>query len=323
MYFINIPKLYTPLSDPAVYTVKHSEPANIDVSVLNGLDNSLLAAKRFAALAEVSFDIAPALRRTIRFEPVPGDTGFVSDDGRCPKAVVKAALTDDDASTISTAVRIFLPAGTRPTGPSLLTSMPLERIIPEGASDELSLFSDEVLAVTVTAVGPDSTVAQQYTSSKTALQIFRLNTDDFPGAETITVDAGACGQVVYTLVPAREQAVRLAWRSHAGSIEHYSFPVVRETSLHVDKTRIRTSEGSVTLAAETESQTLLVSAYERPAVAEALAEVIDAPEVWRVGEEEYAPVDIATDEAVIRRHGSLSCLEIAIRSTRKNRLSWN
>lgn len=328
MYFIDIPQHYTPLagSATAIYIVKHTEAADIDIRILDANDNSLIAAKRFASLAEVSFDIVPVLRRIIRFHPEPGDTGFVTDSGRCPQAIVKALFTNDESSVITTSTRVFLPTDVKPTTPSLFTSMPLERIIPEGACDELSFFTssdDDPLAVTVTAVGPDSISAQQYSSQRIGLQPFRLNTNDFPGAETITVDAGACGQVAYTIVPAREGAVRLAWRSHAGSLEHYSFPVVRETSLRVDKTRIRNADGLATLTSETESQTLLVSAYERSSVAEALAGVIEAPEVWLVGEEGYSPVDIATDEAVIRRHGALSCLEIAIRSTRKNPVSWN
>lgn len=324
MYFIRIPQHYTPLiGGTAIYTVKHTEPADFDIRILDEPGTSLLAAKRFANLAEVSFDIAPVMRRLIRFNPQPGSTGFIPASDRCPKAVVKAAFVDDEGSSIVASVRIYMPADTKPVSPAIISSMPLERTIPEGASDEISLFSDEALAVTVTAVGPESTVAQTYTSTEINLQVFRLNTADFPGAETITVDAGACGQVVYTLVPAREQALRLAWRSRAGSIEHYSFPIVRETSLRVDKTRIHSADGPVTLAAETERIVHLVSAFERPAVAEALAEVIEAPEVWVVAKEGYTPVDITTDEAVIRRHGALSCLEIAFRFTRKNRLSWS
>ena len=53
------------------------------------------------------------------------------------------------------------------------------------------------------------------------------------------------------------------------------------------------------------------------------AELTSAPEVWTARGDTYTPVDIASDEAVVQRHGTLSCLEIAVRPKRKTRMSWN
>ena len=75
--------------------------------------------------------------------------------------------------------------------------------------------------------------------------------------------------------------------------------------------------------AETDRETVLVSAYEGRQVLEALAELTSAPEVWIADGDSYTPVDIASDEAVVQRHGTLSCLEIAVRPKRKTRMSWN
>ena len=68
---------------------------------------------------------------------------------------------------------------------------------------------------------------------------------------------------------------------------------------------------------------MLASAYEGRQVLEALAELTAAPEVWIADGDSYTPVDIATDEAIVQRHGTLSCLEIAVRPKRKTRTSWN
>ena len=70
-------------------------------------------------------------------------------------------------------------------------------------------------------------------------------------------------------------------------------------------------------------ETLLASAYEGQAVLEALAYLTAAPEVWIAEGDVYTPVCVVTDEAVVRRHGTLCCLEIAIRPKRKSRVSWN
>ena len=82
-------------------------------------------------------------------------------------------------------------------------------------------------------------------------------------------------------------------------------------------------DGRTAATAETDRETVLVSAYEGRQVLEALAELTSAPEVWIADGDSYTPVDIASDEAVVQRHGTLSCLEIAVRPKRKTRMSWN
>ena len=122
--------------------------------------------------------------------------------------------------------------------------------------------------------------------SEAGLHLFRFDTRDFPGAERVTVDAGECGAVNYSVIPAVRDGVRLAWRSSAGSIEHYTFPVVRTMTVRAER---REAEGPV----------------------------------WIAEGDVYTPGCVVTDEAVVRRHGTLCCLEIAIRPKCKSRVSWN
>ena len=201
--------------------------------------------------------------------------------------------------------------------------MPLRRLIPEGACDELTLLADGPCTVTVTAMAGDTAAAESYRATEAGLHIFRLDLRDFPDAETLTVDAGTCGTVVYTVIPARQEAVRLAWRSRAGSVEHYSFPVLQTEVIRSVRQQAYGPDGRTAATAETDRETVLVSAYEGRQVLEALAELTSAPEVWIARDDTYTPVDIASDEAVVQRHGTLSCLEIAVRPKRKTRTSWN
>ena len=201
--------------------------------------------------------------------------------------------------------------------------MPLSRLIPEGACDELTLLTDGPCTVTVTALAGDTATAESYHATEPGLHLFRLDLRDFPGAESLTVDAGACGTVTYSVIPARQEAVRLAWCSRAGSVEHYTFPVMQTAIVRSIRQQAYGTDGRTVATAETDRETMLVSAYEGRQVLEALAELTAAPEVWIAGGDVYTPVDIATDEAVIQRHGTLSCLEIAVRPKRKIRTSWN
>ena len=183
--------------------------------------------------------------------------------------------------------------------------MPSVRTISPGESDELTLLCDEACTITVTAQAGDSATAESYRTKSGGVLVFRLDTRDFPDAETLTVDAGKCGSVSYTVVPTVSGGRRLAWRSSAGSIEHYTFPIEKSVTAETVKDRAYGTDGHLT------------------AVLEALGEITASPEVWLAEGGGYTPVDVTTPAAVVHRHAAVSCLEIEIRSKRKTRMPWN
>ena len=220
MTFTQIPPEYAPLSGELRYTVTTQETATLDLRIADAGNGTLIGAKRFAGVTSASFDAAPYLRRTVAFVPTTGSTGFRMADGRTVTAYIEAqaAQATGTAPTVHSPLRTFLPCRTNVTAFALLTSMPLVRLISHGESDELTLFSDEAVTVTVTAQSGTTTTAESYRTATGGLHVFRLDTRDFPEAETLTVDAGACGSVAYTVISAPTGARRLAWRSSAGGI---------------------------------------------------------------------------------------------------------
>lgn len=248
--------------------------------------------------------------------PEAGDTGSGSAEG--------AVVASEPVTAVTAAVRRFLPCAAAVAAPALLTSMPRERLIAPGESDELTLLADEPLAVTVAATRAGGACeVRTYRSAAAGLQLFRFDTRDFPGAERATVDAGPCGTVAYSLLPAPEGARRLAWRTAEGSVEHYTFPIVRTRRVRVDRERVRGPEGIRSAAVRVERCTTVESAYESPAMLGALAGLLAAPQVWAAEPEGYRPVDIVTGEAVVHRHGTLSSFEATFRSTAETPQPWN
>lgn len=236
---------------------------------------------------------------------------------------LRSALQSGDASA-EAPVRQFLPCAGAVAAPALLTSMPRERLIAPGEGDELTLLADAPLAVTVAATRADGMCeVRTYRSATAGLQLFRFDTRDFPGAERATVDAGPCGTVAYSLLPAPEGAQRLAWRTAEGSVEHYTFPVVRRRRVRVDRERVRGPEGVRSAAVRTERSTTVESACESAAMLAALAGLLAAPQAWAAEPEGYRPVDIVTGEAVVHRHGTLSSFEATFRSTVEIAQPWN
>lgn len=264
MTFTQIPPEYAPLSGELRYTVTTQETATLDLRIADAGNGTLIGAKRFAGVTSASFDAAPYLRRTVAFVPTTGSTGFRMADGRTVTAYIEAqaAQATGTAPTVHSPLRTFLPCRTNVTAFALLTSMPLVRLISHGESDELTLFSDEAVTVTVTAQSGTTTTAESYRTATGGLHVFRLDTRDFPEAETLTVDAGACGSVAYTVISAPTGARRLAWRSSAGGIEHYTFPVEKSESVETIRQRAYGAEGHLVARTRAERRTVLVSAYE-------------------------------------------------------------
>lgn len=370
MTFTHIPPLYAPLGGALRYGVRTETPCTIDLRVIDARTRTLLGAKRFAGAEAVAFDAAPALRRLVRFAPVAGGTGFYAAEARTVNVRVEAqaeAIPADVARNTpviartaqSSAVegdlpsavvvceeRLFLPCTSPLTGPTLLTTMPRVRLICTGEADELTLFSPEPCTVTVTARTAEATIAETYRAAAGGLQLFRVDTADFARATTLTVDAGACGVVTYTVIPAIAGARRLAWRSNAGSVEHYTFPIERAETIEAAKTRVgvaATAEGAAgvgdaggsasigvgdavhrrVVRSTMRRRTRLVSAYETRPVLTALAEVVASPEVWLLREGAYERVDIETDAATVHRHALVSCLEIDMVADTETLRPWS
>lgn len=327
MTFSQIPSQYAPLGAEVLYAVEHSAAEDLDIRIADRSGSTLYGTLRFVASAAARFDAAPFLRRALHFLPVVSDTGFYAATGRTVTATVAVGPsgTLPDGAAATAPERTFLAGRTQVAAPALLTTLPLQRLIPEGARDELTLLAPDsgTVKATVTARSADTMTAQSYSAFLKGPVLFVLDTRDFPGADTLTVEIDGFATVEYTVVPAAEQAVRVAWRSSAGSVEQYSFPVVRTTTVQVEKLRAEGPEGLVAVPRRREATRTLVSAYETEAMLTALAELVESPEVWVVGEDSCTPIDVATDEAVVRRLGNLCCLEIDIRDRQNTAMTWN
>lgn len=297
----------------AEYRITSDRTETIDVRVTDAETEEILGTKRFAEVTEAVFDAAPIVRRHIRFAPKIYRTGFVNGKDRKRRVKVTAAPTGKPEEAIASEVCVYHGGDEAGELPSLLTTMPEHRLIAPGEWDELTLMSAQWPWMTVTATGPGYEKQHAYTTNRETLHPFRLDTTEFEGAEHIEVDSGEGVKVAYTVVPRPQGARRIAWRTHAGSLEHYTFPTELTTTAAAKKGRIYGTEGCRTVTAAAEKRMRLRSAYETREMLEALAEIVSSPEVWLVSREAYTPADVVTEEATIHRHGVLSSMEIEIR----------
>lgn len=317
MQFTLIPQPNSPLGGQAVYRLENNTPQSVDIRIRTEA-GALLGAKRFVNTTLAETDAAPYLRPALDFVVPSGGTGFYTPQGRTLTACLEAEETGTTGSAVATPLRTFLPTDRVRTAPALISEMPLQRIIADGEADELTLLLPGAWVATVTAQGGDSTSAQSYRTTVAGLHLFRLDTRDYPQSETLIVDAGSAGAVAYTVVAPPAEGVRLAWRTRSGSVEHYTFPVIKKIVAEVEKSRAYGAEGHISRITDSQRRTILRSAYETRTVLEALAGLITSPQVWKITEGQYLPVDVLTPKAEVYRSGEFGALEIEIRPTRKN-----
>lgn len=320
MPFASVPQQFFPLDREINYTFEQDRAKSIDFRIINNTYNQLIGVKRPLPATSVTINIAAILRSQIAFTPRFGASGFRDLTDRGITIRVEAVETDSGLLVDTSPVRTFLIGDQQVITPGIRTTMPLERIIPADASDEISLLTEEDCTLYITAEGPDSTQIQSYSASGAGLHIFYLSPADFPGCETLTLDAGRYGEIRYTVVPASEEFTRIAWQSHAGSVEQYSFPVTQSTTLRTSKQRAEGYDGHLVTQIESSREMTFVSALEREEVLEPLCEILSSPNVWINRHGGFIPLDILSEEAVIRQYGVLRTLEIVSRP--KNDQQW-
>lgn len=313
MIFSSIPAHHTPIGSALRYELTNIIAPAVDLRIYTS-DNRLLGTKRIIGQSHCSIDIAPYLRNQASFAPPPPEapTGLLALDDRVMQILVEA---DDGDETLRSDLRTFLVADTTPTVPSLLTALPPQRLLAPSECDLLTLLPDEPMTVEVIehhAIG--TTTHYAYTTPSTSPCGLWLRADDFPEAERLTVVLGGSGQIEYTLLPQPEGAVRLAWRSRTGALEHYTFPHRKRRRVTVKKQRGEGVEGTHIRSTNIEERLLLESAYETEPTIRALAELLHAEQVWCCTPDGYRRVDVVTEQSDIGHYGVLSTLSIEIRN---------
>lgn len=315
MQFTEIPDDYAPLGGALVYRLEAGGTATFDLTLRDCGTDEAVAARRLVETASASFDAAPVLRRRLRFGAAAGSTGFADAADRAVMAVL-------EADGVRSPVRTFLPRMQPVSPPALLTTLPMQRFVVRGGCEELTLLSGTPCTAEVEAADAEGrSLVQRYVSPRSGLQLFRLQTADFPDAEHVTVRFDRFAQVSWQIIGSRTGGCRVAWRSTAGSVEHYDFPIVAEERLETERSGVASAAGRRTTRVAARRRLTLRSAYEPTEVLRALAGIAAASQVWVVGEEGYAEAEPLTDALVMRRHGTL--LNVEVQLGLPEPLPWN
>ena len=189
MTFTSLPEMFSSVFGPLAYTFSNAAETELFLEILSTRDGSRIGSKRFYNTPTGTLNIAPMVRKNIRFVPSSGMTGFCNSESR--SASVQLAV-----GTTYSEVRTFVAAHDSVKPSRILTTMPSHRIIAYGESDEITCCIPGQHTVTVTS----DITAEALTYNAIGgeeLTLFRLNTRSFlPSVGTITVRIATAGQTV-------------------------------------------------------------------------------------------------------------------------------
>lgn len=313
MLFTSTPENLASYFRPLIYEFADEEaPRTLDFFIRDGLTDELIAVKRLCDTSAGKVDIAPILRSRLDVRPLL-TPGFASASGRA--LCVRTTVED------TTRIRWFLPAETDPDGSALIGTMPLERTIGCGECDELTLEPD-TLRVEIEIESPPGTSVKNYLNfSSGDPSLFRLDTTELPAGFTRLAlsfydsDGAVRAQVRYAAVSRPEGAVRVAWFSRRGSLEHYTFPVANLLAEAQEREDIALCDGRrMRVRAPHRTMLTLTSAYERPELLRALCEIGTSPAVWVIDPQgRYLEAEAGAEERTIARPGALSALSFTFK----------
>ncbi len=308
MQFTSIPENFASYLHPLVYEfADDGAPRTLDLFVRDGLTGDTIAVKRLCNTSAGKVDIAPILRSRLTVAPL-STPGFASASARalCIRTTVEEASE----------TRWFLPAETAPGSSPLSSTLPVERPIGFGECDELTL-GPNISRAEIEIATPAGTQKKVFSNLETGYpSLFRLDTTEAAADFTQILlsfcdrDGNICQQVRYIRIPRPEEAVRVAWFSRVGSLEHYTFPVRNRLAEKQEGESLRLCGGRrLRTRASHETLLTLTSAYERREILQALCEIGTARAVWVVTPDgRYLEADAKAEERTIAERGALSSL---------------
>lgn len=319
--FIQTPNNLSSLYSELKYTYQSSSTADMTIQIYEDETDELLGVKKFYSTSTACINIAPHIRPYAMPTIDSYLTGFITPYRNCNLSVYLKVSEQNATST----TRQFTLSRGGVMGHGLISSLPSKRVIAAGEAEQfyIAAESGDEIAVVVNRYLVDwsdgyqkpyldgaydkSLISTQHYNTAAndgSIEIFnfvaessKVEGEQVESVEIeMLVNSELVSRVEYLVVERPAQAIRLAWIAESGSIEHYTFPAVKESSVDMEH------GVSITLS----------SAFEGCATRAALAEIVRSEMVWisrNGGYERVTPLDSSLSVA---SNGALGTVNIKI-----------
>lgn len=313
MKFTTQPENLTPVDAGLVYAfdTESDEPRDVQVAIIEYDSDEVVGRQMLCGVTKGSFDIAPYVRPFINPRPML-TRGTTLAEAECRQFAVEIDGVRSRMLTVSDN-RMEAIAG------EWLSTMPQHRRICYGELDEIRIFCrpDSMLDVNVVADNGMAMNCQMQPENGAA--VLRIDTCDFPDKSRtlevhIVCDGRHARSVCYSFARRYSDDLRLVWLSSAGTVERYTFPIVRSIMRNTVRTAVTAADGSRrTVGCESEQCVRIVSDFERRGVVEALADMAQSPKVWIDGTKALIDVEVLTTASTLYEFGRPCCIDIDLR----------
>ena len=318
MYFSHLPEALSPLFGRIDCTLTDITAPEVTLRILDG-EGTLLGTKHFVGSNEVSFDIAPYLRSTLRCNPTPTATSLV----RSERVVSCSLEAVTEAETILSERLTFLPAVVDATD-RLLTTLPTERILDPQGVDHLTIRADAPFNIQVAGyIRGEEVTTKRFSITEAGVYDLTINAADFDRVDELALLFGGRMVADYVVQERSPRAVTLAWLSSVGSIEHYTFPRRVSLESEVERTEGYGAEGYRTACIALQERLTLDTAPESKEVIAALSELLTSPRVWQLTTEGYQPRRVVTKRLSYGDCGSLATLRVTVAANKNEERLWS
>lgn len=313
MKFTSQPENLSPVDAGLIYSfdAETERPRDVEVSVIEYDSDETVGRQMLCGVTSGSFDIAPYVRRFIDPRPT-AERGTMLTEAPCRQFVVEIDGVRSDVLTLSDN-RVGVVAD------SWLSTMTEHRRIGYGERDEIRLFCRQGEELETTVVADNGMTMNSQAEFDSGAAVLRIDTCDFPEeSRTLEVRIVSRGRyfrcIYYSIVRRCPDSLRLAWISSVGTVERYTFPIVRSIVRNTVRRTAADADGfRRTVGSESEQCMRVVSDYERRGIVAALAEIADSPRVWIDGALVCSEVEVLTTASTLYEYGRPCCIDIDLR----------
>ncbi len=314
----NLSSLYSELS----YSYYTSLASDLTFKIFENETDELIGVKKFYQTSSAQLNIAPHVRPFAMPTIEPLGMGFVS-SYRQGNVSIYITVEEDDVTSAS---RQFSLSRGEVETPGLISSLPAVRSISDGESELLQICGAVGSAVTVEVKeyltswnssyerpyvngdfeeGLVASTTYSQTPSDGNILLFNYVASSNREGEVLPIErvvvkvkqgAVDIAELTYHIIEPVEESLRMAWLSECGSVEHYTFPVVKGAYLGDDFCKSLD----------------LVSAFEGYATRVALAEIVRSPRVWALVDGAYVAANVESGGISVSSTGELGCVEIRV-----------
>ncbi len=312
--FTTTPSNYGSLYSEQLYVFNNGNAQDCTITIKDAESGATLGVKKFYDTVEASINISPIVRPYAIPSLERSTSGFVTTSN---EGSIRVVLVADDGTQSDE--RLFILSREDQLADSQFTTIASERTISLGDCERLCFSvsdrSEMVAEVrNMILVGdtpsPVNTYTYYYNIESTTPMVnfilqardtrFDTSTASIPLDSVvmrIKCDSEIVHEINYTVIDPAQNATRLAWISHSGSIEHYTFP-------HIEQ-RMVDELGEETLA--------LVSAPESYSMRCAIAQMVSSPRVWIDSGDEYKQVTLLTNPIEVTPSERITTVRVSIK----------